>query len=866
MNDIKIINLTCNYNKFNLGIDSLPYFSWGYNGELSNFSQKSYQIIIIDNKLNIVWDSSKIYSDKYINIKYGGTALKPRTKYSWKITITDNNNSSFTSETAFFETGKLNEKWIAKWITAGNIKKPDLYEHSPYLRKSFTIKEDIIDAKLYITGLGYFEAYINGVKTGKDILSPSFTDYDKTIQYLVYDITKLLKTGENVLGAILGNGWYNCITKDIWNIKEVSWRHVPKMISELYIKTKSGKEIFIPSDSSWKSTNSPIIFNSIRNGEYYNANLEVENWNNTTCDDSTWDDVILTRRPGGILKSMEMESIQINDTIKPIKFWETTEDSWIFDLGKNISGFAKLFAKGNRNNEITIKYSERLKEDGINLDRIANAGFTKSGEFQTDKYIKKSNDLEIWSPRFVYHGFQYIELIGLDFKPTLKTVEGLVVHTKLHRKGFLTTSDETINRILQLAHQSTIGNFHGLLTDDPHREKNAWTGDVALSAEQTMFNYITILEFKKWLLDIKDSQKPSGCIPCVVPSTGWGYNWGNGPDWSSALTIIPWLLYVFYNDIEILKTMYHTIKKHCDYMESMANNYIVNYGIGDWCAPFDGPAISVNMSSFKCPTPLTDTSYFYNTANIISKIANVLDNKEDTIYYETLSKNIKDAFRKEFYNIDNKTVSGNCQTSTACMLYQELASSDDTNDLVSLLIKQINEKDNHLDFGILGNKFVMNTLGVTNNFHIGIKMITKKTYPGFGNIISKGATSLWETWNGTGSLNQQMFSDISASLYKYLGGIRPDYLEPGFKHIIMQPSIDCGINEVKCQFESIRGIIISNWSNINSNLIMDIQIPYKCYATLILPIKYIEKFEKYNYKIENNFIKVLLKAGNHIIK
>lgn len=866
MNEVKITQLTCNYKQEPIGMDSLPYFSWKYEGNHKGFSPSSYQIIVSDNHLDIVWDSKEVSSDQFINIKYEGKALKPRTRYYWKVIIREISGAFIESDVSFFETGKLDEKWSAKWITAGNMKRPDQYTHAPYLRKTFSLDEKASQARLYITGLGYFEAYINGKKTGDDLLSPAFTNYDKTVLYSTYDVTDLLHKGENVLASILGNGWYNCFTQDAWNIREASWRHLPKMIAELYVTTESGKEIMIPTDVTWKSIDSPITFNSIRNGEYYDANLEVNHWNSIECDDSDWLFVNTIRRPGGLLISSEIEPIRVTKTVDAVNFWKTPENTWVFDMGQNLSGFVKLVACGKKDDVIQIIYNEKLMDDGISLNRKWNSGFTRSGDFQTDKYTKRSDLPESWSPRFTYHGFQYIELCGLSVEPDINTVKACVVHTDIKRKGSLVTSDDTVNKIIEMTHWSTISNFHGMLTDSPHREKNAWTGDASVSSEQTMFNYITILEFKKWLHDIKDSQKPSGCIPCVVPSTGWGYNWGNGPDWSSALTLIPWYLYTYYGDVEILEDMYETIKKHFDYMESMAEDNIINYGIGDWCAPFDGPALSVNMSSFKAPTELTDTAYFYNAADILSKMAKVLKNKKDVVYFERIAKSIKKSFRAKFFNRRRMSVKGNCQTSTGCMLYQGLAKDDEKEPLVSLLVSQIHEKDDHLDFGILGNKYVMNTLGVNNRFDLGIKMITQKTYPGFGNIIEKGATTLWETWNGTGSYNHHMFSDVVASLYKYAAGIRPDENEPGFKHIIMQPNVDCGLTSVSCTYESVRGTIRSSWKNKDNRLEMEIDIPYSCHATLILPISYEKLFKKSVTESDAGYFKVSLEAGHHHIK
>ncbi|MCD6322533.1 MAG: hypothetical protein J7L77_05855, partial [Clostridiales bacterium] len=330
------------------------------------------------------------------------------------------------------------------------------------------------------------------------------------------------------------------------------------------------------------------------------------------------------------------------------------------------------------------------------------------------------------------------------------------------------------------------------------------------------------------------------CIPCVVPSTGWGYGWGNGPDWSSALTLIPWYTYLYCQDVTILENNYETIKKHCDFMLTMAENYIVNYGIGDWCPPFEGRAISVNMSSFKAPTELTDTAYFYNTADVLSKISTILGFDEDSKKYLELAKKIKASFRKKYFDKDNMTVAGNCQTSTACMIFQGLAEDDEKEALTNLLISQIEELDWHLDFGILGNKYVMHTLGDTGHGDIGFRMLSQRTFPSPKRWIDLGATTLWECWNGGGSHNHHMFSDLSAFMYKFVGGISPVEEAPGFRKISLRPAVDCGLKYAKAWHESLYGLIKCNWQNDNGKISLELEIPSGTSATLILPLKYID--------------------------
>ncbi|NLC69186.1 MAG: family 78 glycoside hydrolase catalytic domain [Clostridiaceae bacterium] len=858
---LKIYGLSCNYLENPIGIDSKPRFSWKLYSDTRGQRQAAYRLLVSSSREKLergiydAWDSGKIASSDNIHISYAGKALLPRTRYWWKVVAYDMEDMPFESDVAFFETGKMDEEWTAKWITAGYIRNEATAYAAPLLRTSFELDCEPAEARLYICGLGYFYAWINGEKPSDDVLSTAFTRYDSTVLYLTYDVTELLKAGKNAIGIILGNGWYNCFAEDPWNTRQATWRHWPKVIAELHVKLPDGSRMVITTDQSWKSAKSPITFNGIRNGEYYDARLEIPGWNTPGFDDSGWEPAKIIRPPGGVLRAFELQPIRITKELAAARKWQSPSGTCIFDMGQNFSGVVRIKVKGKAGTEVVIRYSDLLKEDNVSLNQAPIAGFVRSGEFQTDKYIKKGDGVETWQPVFVYHGFQYVELSGLDYEPGLDAVTGLVMHTGFEERGHFRCSDETLNTIQKHCYWATVSNYHGIPTDCPHREKNGWTGDASLSAEQALLNFAPMAAYVKWMRDFKDSQKPNGAIPCVVPSTGWGYNWGNGPDWSSALTLIPWYIYTYCGDRVILGEMYDAIKKHCDFITGMAENYIVHYGIGDWCPPFEGPAISVNMSSFKTPTALTDTAYYYKTAETLSRIARILGREEDAEKYGNLAEKIKEAFRREFFKKDERgmKVAGDCQTSTACMLYQGLAEDNEKEALLKLLLSQIEEKDYHIDFGILGNKYVMNTLGEGGHAGLGIRMITQDTFPSFKKWIDMGATTLWECWNGGGSHNHHAFSDVSAFMYKYIGGILPDENEPGFKHIILRPALECGLSYVECRHESMYGGIECNWTNSGDKVTIEISVPVNAHATLYLPSSYDGKVMESGESIEGVF-------------
>jgi len=827
-----VFDLTTNDFADPLGIDSAPAFSWKYTFP-SGGSQAAYRIGVASSADGLAngtfdcWDTVRVDDSQSQYVEYYGDSLAPRTSYHWAVTVYGEDGTAHSAKSTF-ETGKREERWSARWISAHHHRKHDDALDAPYLRKAFELAEQPVSARLYICSPGYFDAYVNGERVADEELCTPFTKYDSRLLYSTYDVTEQVQAGENAVGVLIGNGWYNCFTEDVWNSRQASWRHISKLIAELHIDLDDGSHVVVHTDNTWKSAPSPIVFNGIRNGEHYDARLAQPGWDSPGFDDGEWEQVKVVRPTGGRLQASEIEPIRVTGTIDPVTSWQTPEGAYIFDIAQNVSGIAEITVEGDDGDEIVMKYSERLQDDGVHINQGTVSGFVRSGDFQTDRYFPAGNGLESWQPRFVYHGFRYIEMAGCRKEPIVKA---LVIHTDVATTGEIAFDDDNLNALQRITRWATLTNLHGLPTDDPHREKNAWTGDVSLSTEQMLLNFRTAPLLRKWLADVHDAQKPDGALPCVVPSTGWGYNWGNGPDWSSALTHIPWQIYLYTGDERILSENYEAITRHFGYMDSMAVDGIVHYGIGDWCAPFEGRALAVNMSSFKCPTELTDTAYYYNAADTISRMATVLGKRADERDYRRTANVIKDAFRKAFYNADANTVAGDCQTATACMIYQGLHEEDEHDRLLELLLSQIAEKDDHQDTGILGNKYLYNVLGQAGRMDVAVKMILNPTYPSYRNWIDTGATTLYECWNGEGSQNHHMFSDVMASLYKYVGGIQPDELAPGFRQINLRPALNSGLTSVQCEHESPYGPVGCKWEQTDAGINVEITVPGGCRAT-----------------------------------
>lgn len=831
---ISITDLTCNYLENPIGVDTVsPSLSWVLNSTERDQLQTAFRVLVASSRelLDVdsgdMWDSGKVESSQSIHIPYEGTPLASRERYYWKVQVWDKNGYvSEWSEVAYWEMGILDEsEWQAKWIGSPLTGESG---QAPLFRRTVLIDKAIQSARIYICGLGYYELYINGKKIGDEVLAPAFTRYDETVLYQTHDVTEELAEGKNAIGVILGNGWYNCFTEEVWDFKQAPWRAMPKLLLQLHIKFSDGTETVVVSDGNWRTNTGPIIFNALRNGEFYDARLEREGWNLSDYDDSDWKDVIIVPGPGGVLRSQQMTPIKITKTIEPVSLTQVRPGVWVYDLGQNISGWAQLIVSGPKGTTITLKYAEKVGKDG-DIDDSNIRTYVKSGEFQTDKFTLKGEGTEIWEPRFTYHGFQYVQVTGFPGTPTLENLRGRVVHTAFSRRGEFSCSNTLLNTMQRCSDWSTLGNYHGIPTDCPHREKNGWTGDAHLSAEQTLLNFDPATAYRKWMIDFRDVQRPSGQLPGIVPTGGWGYNWGSGPAWDSAAILIPWYLYVYCGDVEILKEHYDCMKKYVDFLGTMATEHIVTFGLGDWCPPVG------DAGDHKCPTAVTSTAYYYVDTVILATVAKLLGKDADAAKYGELAKKIREAFRKEFMDTETGDVTGNCQTSVACAIYQGLVDSEETSRFASSLAGYVNEANNHIDCGILGTKYVMHALTQVGRADLAYEIATKTTFPSWGHWIEQGATTFWESWGGYASRNHHMFSDVSAWFYKGLAGINPDPENPGFKHIIIHPNIVGDLDWVDAWHRSMYGVIASSWKIEGNFLRMKVKIPANCTATVYLP-------------------------------
>ncbi|HON90522.1 MAG: glycoside hydrolase family 78 protein [Phycisphaerae bacterium] len=830
--DVRVTDLRCEYLSNPLGVDvAQPRLSWKLQSRWRGQRQTAYQILVAGSEKMLkedradLWDSGKVTSDQSVHVVYAGRPLASRTPCYWKVRVWDaDGKTSPFSEVGTWDMGLLTpQDWKAQWISAPGRDEDKGPQPAPLFRKSFLLSETPVSARVYICGLGYHELRLNGQKVGDHVLDPAFTRYDRRALYVVHDVTSQLKKGQNALGVILGNGWYNMHTRCVWDFDKAPWRDRPVLRCQLEMTFADGSTKVVASDATWRVSTGPIVFDSIRNGETYDARLEIPNWDAGGFDDTNWPLAQVDAGPKGELRSQMMPPIKVTQTLRSAKITEPKPGVYVFDVGQNLAGWARLKVSGPAGTEVVMRYGERLNEDGT-LDQREIGQHIKTGKPQTDTYILKGQGTEIWEPRFVYHGFQYVEVTGLPGKASLDMLEARVVHTAFDKAGSFECSNELFNRIQRNTLWSYVSNFHGYPTDCPHREKNGWTGDAHLAAETGLYNFDSAAAYAKWINDLYDEQRDSGELPGIVPTSGWGYAWGNGPAWDSAYVLIPWYLYQYNGDTRVLAEHYERHKRYVDYLTSKAQNGIVSIGLGDWV-----PAKS------KTPEKVTSTGYYYRDAVIVSKTAARLGKTEEARKYEDLADGIRDAFNREFFNKDTGLYAGGTQTAMSCALTHGLVPPQEQERVLNNLVAMIKENDGFLDAGILGTKYLIDCLTAGGRADVVYGMATKTTYPSWGRWLEEGATTLWEQWDGEASRNHIMFGHISAWFYQVLGGIRLDPDAVGFKRFVIKPQLLGDVRWAKAEYESMYGTIRSNWEIRGGRFILKIAVPVNTTATVYVP-------------------------------
>jgi alpha-L-rhamnosidase len=847
------VSLKCEYIVNPLGIDANnPRLLWSLQDSRFEAKQTSFQLIVGTDSLEVSkgtgnhWQTGQLNSAAQL-ITYQGKALQPFTRYYWTVQVWDKDNqASPLAAPVWFETGMMEstnlptgrQGWKGAWISDSRDihKKP-----APYFRKTFSIDKKIKSARAYIAVAGLYELYINGNRISDHRLDPMYTRFDRRTLYVTHDITAQLQSGKNAIGVLLGNGWYNHQSTAVWFFHEAPWRQRPAFCMDVRITYEDGHVETISTDKNWKTALSPVIFNSIYTAEHYDARLEQPGWNEPSFEDSTWKSVIYRSSPSNNITAQIMHPIRHVETIPAKTVRKINDTTWIYDLGRNISGVSRITVNGSTGTILRLKHGERLGSHGhVDQSNIIEhyRPTDNTDPFQTDIFILSGKGKETFMPRFNYKGFQYVEVTSSQpIELTKENLTGYFMHSDVPPVGQLATSNPTINKIWWATNNSYLSNLMGYPTDCPQREKNGWTGDAHIAIETGLYNFDGITVYEKWLADHRDEQQTNGVLPAIIPTSGWGYEWANGPDWTSTIAIIPWNIYLFYGDTTLLARCYDNIKRYVDHITEISPSGLTTWGLGDW----------VPVKS-KSPVELTSSGYYYVDAVILSKAARLLGKQTDHEIYSALATKIKNAINNKYLNAATGIYGSGVQTELSFPLYWGLVPDSLKPKVAANLAKRVQADSNHIDVGLLGTKTILNALSENGYADLAYKLAAREQFPSWGWWIVNGATTLYENWAIDAkrdiSLNHIMFGEIGAWFYKALAGIRPDEKQPGFKNILLQPHFVNGLNQVEATHQSPYGAIVSSWKRNGNKITYKVVIPPNSTASMKLPVSSKQKLYK----------------------
>ena len=886
-NKISVTNLQCEMLNNPEGIDVVqPRLSWQIKSDVNDVKQTAYQIMVASTLENLnankadLWDSGKVTSDESVNINYNGKKLGDRQNAFWKVTVFTNKGEIKSATTAHFSIGILTyADWKStRWIGYEKLSKEDSVSQysrlsARYLRKEIDVKKQVKSAKVYIMGMGLYELYINGNKIGDQVLAPVPTDYTKNVKYNVFDVTSQLKEGNNMLGTILGNGRFFAMRQDYKPYKIKSFGF-PKMALQLFVEYTDGTKDIIRTDDTWKlTTDGPILSNNEYDGEEYDARKEMKGWATTNFDDATWVNARYVQEPGGFYEAQMLPNMKIMGEVKPISIKATAKGTYILDMGQNMVGWLQLKVKGKSGDQITMKFAESLQKDGSLY--IANLRDAKT----TDVYTLKGEGEEIWEPRFIFHGFRFVEISGFPTKPTLDNFVGKVVYDDIKTTGTFESSDATMNQIFKNAWWGISGNYKGMPIDCPQRnERQPWLGDRTTGAygESFLFNNQTL--YAKWLDDIKYSQTQDGGLPDVAPAF-WRY-YGDNVTWPGTYITVGDMLYQQFGDTEVIKKQYPSMKKWMVYMEEnyLKDDLMDKDKYGDWCVPPE----SLELIRSKDPARLTDgqllsTAFYYQLLGIMKKFAKIANADADIAHYDDLTTRIKKAFNNKFLNTEKNYYANNTVTANVLPLAFGLVPENLIDKVFQNMVHEVEvTKKGHISTGVIGTQFLMRTLTNFGRGDLAYKLASNKTYPSWGFMVENGATTIWELWNGNTadpSMNSQnhvmLLGDLLIWYYENMAGIKSNPETPGFKQIIMKPDFNAGLTFVNASYESIYGLIKSDWKKNKNNLVWKITIPANSSALVYLPttnasdVKVNKEKVAKNHKIENNKLVLELPSGTY---
>jgi len=832
-----ISNPKTSYASNPIGIDiEKPQFSWTLTHNGGGRLQKSYQLLVSDDAALLgreegnIWNSGKVASSLSVGVLYEGKTLQSRKRYYWKVKIWDElSNEGKWSEVSFFETGLLNQdEWTGDWVGypfgwVGRVL---------YFRHVFLCHKEVAAARVYISGIGYNELRLNGKKVGKNVLDPAKSDFSKRIYYTTHDVGDQLKA-ENVMLISVAPGWYG----------------MPKLKLFMEITYKDGTTQHISSNDIRKVTLGPIVRAGILDGEEYDARKENFKELDIPSDsiikglpNKTWGVAHIVESPGGKMVSQHQEPIQVTESFQPRSIREVKPGIYLIDAGQNMAGWLSMKVKGAQGTVVTMKFAETTYSDGlVNQENLRTAE-------ATDRYtLSGEGDYEEWEPSFTYHGFRYIQIEGFPYKPKAEDFTIKKVRSAVAENGKFQSSSKLLNDIWLMVKRTEAANLHSIPTDCPQRdERMGWLNDMTVRIEQAIYNFDMSRFYPKYLADVYDTQDEQGRITDTAP-----YKVGGRPadPVSASYLLLALKSYDYYGNREIIREYYPGLKAWVDYLKTRTKDGIMDYSYyGDWAPPAEFGVSGAGYGAISKNTPgeLISTGFLYYCSKMISRMAGVLNKPEDVKAYDALSAATAAAFNRKFWDDKAGGYGSNNQSCNSFALFLDLSNEDQKKRCLQNLVKDVADHDYHLTTGNICTKYLLEALTENGHMDVAYKIATQKTYPGWGYMLEKGATTLWERWEyetggSMNSHNHPMMGSVGSWMYKYLLGIIPDEAYPGFERFMIKPYIPSDLNSCTGEYDSVRGKIKSAWKKEKENITLDVTIPGNSIAEVHVPVKNLKK-------------------------
>ena len=850
---MQITRLRCEYLENPLGIETAhPRLFWQMQSERAGARQVAYRI-----RADNGFDSGRIESAQSAQVVYDGPDLTSRQRVNWSVEVEDETGATTRSDDAFWEMGLLNSgDWQTDFIAGDLTGGPHNPMPAPFFRRAFEVAQPIKRARLYATALGVYECEINGNKVGDDVLAPGWTDYHKRLDYQIYDVTDLLNQGANVLGAVVGDGWY---------CGHIGWRQrqnygqKPHFCGQLEIEFEDGSRQTIASGKDWQFAYGPILSADLLIGEDYDARLEMDGWSAPDfAPGESWRGVLVAPKPALELSASQAPPIVGTQEIQPIAL-HRHGGSVIFDMGQNMVGRVHIKINGERGQTLKFRFAEILADGPLAVSGpIYTDNLRGQAAEQTNHYTLRGSGEETWEPRFTFHGFRYVEVTGLTGEPNLDFLTGVVLHSRAEQTGDFECSDALVNQLQKNIDWGWRGNSLDVPTDCPQRdERLGWTGDAQVFVPTSCFLRDVPAFWTKWARDVADAQQSDGSVPCVVPLPGTyhavtGEQGGisgpwhdGGPAWADAVLICPWTLYRRYGDARILEENYQVFKNYLDYLESTARDDMrcdegAQYwqGFGDWLA-LDGSGLTVGGT----PKELIGTAFYAHCADLMSRIARATSHGDDERRYRELFERVAHKFCERFVTPAGR-LSPPYQTPYVLALHFNLLPENLRADAVKELIGEIKHRGGKLSTGFVGTSYLPFVLSENGANETAYELLLQRDWPGYLYAVTQGATTIWERWDGwtqkngfqdagMNSFNHYAYGAIGDWMAQVVAGIRAG--EAGYQSFVLQPRPGAGLTSARAHYDGLYGRIESSWKIENGEWIWNFVVPANTTARVNLP-------------------------------